>query len=202
MRDPDPRKVDSIPEANTSGRPRASTCTLHTCVCVYTHSHTCTCKNKKQDQGPVPLHLLPVTHLVLTQTCLQRTCQQDALACQGNDWAASAKTQRSSKALRKTQETHLQGSLAGQVQPPTPTGGNQGGRRRCHLRNTFPPGNGCAHCPLGEEERAQLASLSRGRRPRLSLISGRPQASLGGGRDVQAQFQLRVGSGPWKVDTI
>lgn len=150
----------------------------------------------------MPYICLLVPHLVLTEACLQRSFQQDAWPTKVMTEASPAKTQRSSKALRKTEETHPQGFLAGQAQPLTPTGGSQGGRRRCHLRNTFPPGNAYAHCPLGKEERAPLASLRRGRRPRLSLISGWAQASLGGGRVVQAQFQLRVGSGPWNSDRI
>lgn len=63
--------------------------------------------------------------------------------------------------------THPQGFLGGQARPPTPTDGSRGGRKRGHLHSTFPPGNGCARCPLGKEERG---------------TAGKP----GGGGDTQA----------------
>lgn len=81
--------------------------------------------------------------------------------------------------------THPQGFLGGQARPPTPIDDSQGGRRRCHLHSTFPPGNGCARCPLGKEERG---------------IVGKPGG--GGGGMLCRELQLRVGQGPWQAGMI
>lgn len=73
--------------------------------------------------------------------------------------------------LRKTEgATHPQGFLVGQARPPTPTDDSQGGRRRGHLHSTSPPGNGCARCPLGKEERGTAGKPGEGGDPQAGSL--------------------------------
>ena len=109
--------------------------------------------------------------------------------------------------------THPQGFPGGQARPPTPTDGSPGGRRRGHLHSISPPGNGCARCPLGKEERGTAGKPGgRGDTRAGSLSSGRawgPGRQAGSGslltidHHVVAQDAGCVeGSLPWALEPI